>query len=218
MSLKPCESRKLAEWLEIATKGIAVSGKERITREIEVHYAEAVESHIAKGEPEPVAQANALGDLGDPMVAGKSFRKKHLTEKEATVVQRLQNESGSVRWLLFDFLFAPFLLLIIHPVVDHSPLPVPAWNWVCLIVTFAILPIIRFRVARRADGKPILTVLLAISLLQSIGFCILFLLFFKNSSPPAASWLMLPIFVFKQRHLPGAWKKIRKHENPAIGT
>ena len=32
------EPKNLEEWLEMATKGIAAPGKERITREIEVHF------------------------------------------------------------------------------------------------------------------------------------------------------------------------------------
>src|SRR5260221_4530169 len=73
----------LSKWLEIATKGLATAGKQRITQEIEAHFADAVEARVSQGKPEGVAKANALAELGDPTAAGKRFRKKHFTEKEA---------------------------------------------------------------------------------------------------------------------------------------
>jgi hypothetical protein len=42
MIFKNRESKCLEEWLEMAAKGIASAGKERITREIEAHYADTV--------------------------------------------------------------------------------------------------------------------------------------------------------------------------------
>jgi hypothetical protein len=82
MILKPREPKNLSEWLETAAKGIAAAGQERIAREIEAHYAEAVEAHVTKGESEPIALAKALDALGDAMTARRRFRKEHLTVKD----------------------------------------------------------------------------------------------------------------------------------------
>jgi hypothetical protein len=69
----------LTEWLETATDGLAAPSRERITREISAHYAAAVESHLSQGESDPVAKANALGELGDPKKSRRKFHRRHLT-------------------------------------------------------------------------------------------------------------------------------------------
>src|SRR6266404_2508067 len=80
----------LSDWLAIATKGLAQAGKQRITQEIEAHFADAVEARVSQGKPEQVAKANALAELGNPTTAGKRFRKKHFTEKELALLARTQ--------------------------------------------------------------------------------------------------------------------------------
>src|SRR5882672_8263654 len=89
--LKQSKAEDLWEWLEVAEAGLLPADMQRITKEITSHYAEALKSHLAQGESDPVAEANALAELGDPRVAGKSFRKKHLTAKELWRVEGLQN-------------------------------------------------------------------------------------------------------------------------------
>jgi hypothetical protein len=94
---------RLSEWLEIATKGLAQAGKQRIAQEIEAHFAESVDAHLTQGEPEQVAQANALAELGDPRAAGKRFRRKHLTQWEAKRLGQLQKYAGSSKSLLLTY-------------------------------------------------------------------------------------------------------------------
>ena len=57
--------RNLPEWLEIATKNLAVPAKERIRAEIDEHYTETVASHLAEGLSESDAKIRALAELGD---------------------------------------------------------------------------------------------------------------------------------------------------------
>lgn len=89
----------LPEWLEITTKELAPTAKERIRLEIEAHHAEAVAAHLAGGLSESVAGSEALADLGSPDEAAKRFRKQHLTIREANEVERRFKAMKS-RWRL----------------------------------------------------------------------------------------------------------------------
>jgi hypothetical protein len=84
------KTRGLAGWLEIATDGLEATAKQRIAHEIEIHYAEAVNDHMAAGEPELSAQITALEELGDPQVAAVNFRKSHLTESQAKSMKSME--------------------------------------------------------------------------------------------------------------------------------
>jgi hypothetical protein len=112
MTFNPRESKSLSQWLEIATCGIAASGRERITREIGAHYAEAVEAFLAQGEPEPVAQARAIIALGDATVAAKRFRKNHFSEKEIELLATTWKNAATLRHLFYKLLFPPALFVI----------------------------------------------------------------------------------------------------------
>jgi hypothetical protein len=83
-------TRGLAGWLEIATDGLEDPARQRIAIEIEGHYAEAVNAHLAAGEPELSAQAKAVAELGDPQEAALKFQKNHLTEIEAKWMKSLE--------------------------------------------------------------------------------------------------------------------------------
>lgn len=77
----------LPEWLEIATKNLAVPAKERILAEIDEHYTETVASHLAGGMSESDAKISALAELGDARKAAKHFRKIHMTKFNAGQVK-----------------------------------------------------------------------------------------------------------------------------------
>ena len=98
-------TRGLAGWLEIATDKLDAPAKQRIAREIEVHYAEAVHDHMAAGEAELSAQATAMLELGDPTVAALSFQKSHLTESEAKSIKWME-------WAAAKPLFSFWALLL----------------------------------------------------------------------------------------------------------
>ena len=83
-------TRGLSGWLEIATDGLEAPAKQRIARENEVHYAEAVDDHMAANESEHSARTAAVLELGDPQVAALNFQKSHLTESEAKAVQSME--------------------------------------------------------------------------------------------------------------------------------
>ena len=71
----------------IATKDLAPIGKVRICAEIEAHFADGVESHLAEGHLLEQARQAVLDELGDPSSAAKRFRKLHLTVKEASFIR-----------------------------------------------------------------------------------------------------------------------------------
>src|SRR6266851_419539 len=98
--LKKNEVDNLWDWLEIATKGLLPADKRRITQEIETHCAEAMKAHLDQGESGQVAEAMAVAELGDPKAAGKSLRKKHLTEKDVKRLDWTKKDAGSFPSLL----------------------------------------------------------------------------------------------------------------------
>jgi hypothetical protein len=79
-------AQSLSAWLDVATRDLVPSAQARIRVEIEGHYNEAVQSALANGSPESVAQSSALADLGNPQAAAKRFSKTYLTTKESQKV------------------------------------------------------------------------------------------------------------------------------------
>jgi hypothetical protein len=75
-------AESLAEWVVVATFGLADSARERIKLEIEAHHAEAAKALVQAGASQENAEASALLELGDPKAAAKSFRQRHLTVEE----------------------------------------------------------------------------------------------------------------------------------------
>jgi hypothetical protein len=102
------ETRGFAGWLEIATDDLRAEDKQRITGEIEAHYAEAVSAHMTAGLAQLSAQATALEELGDPEVAAHNFKKSHLTESDAKTLQWIERISSMP---LFSFRMLPLDLL-----------------------------------------------------------------------------------------------------------
>jgi hypothetical protein len=96
----------LEEWLVIATHGLVPAARERIKLEIEAHFSDVVTARIAAGMTQKDAESAALLALGGASDAGKSFRKKHLSEAEMAKLQTwLYSERTKDRatFLLGDF-------------------------------------------------------------------------------------------------------------------
>jgi hypothetical protein len=110
------EARRLERWLEIATENLEAPDKERVAREIEAHYAEAVTAHIAAGEPDLSAQDAALEELGEPKAAAANFQKSYLTGCEAkwmhsweTIAAKPLFSSAMLWWDIMPFAALAFL-------------------------------------------------------------------------------------------------------------
>jgi hypothetical protein len=158
----------LTEWLEIATKGLAAPGRERITREIEAHFAAAVESHFAQGESEQDAQAHALSELGAPHLAAIKFNEQYLTESDEKYVKNLHEtalkpvNSPSV---LTCLTILP-LVLLFESMVEESSATKKLLFFAALLITCILLPAISYLLARRLPVNAVTRWLLRIELLR----------------------------------------------------
>jgi len=141
----------LDAWLALATGALVPSAQAPIRAEIEAHYAEALQTHLANGSAESAAHAAALADLGNAKSAARRFRRTYLTQKEA---HRLaQYDTFPIKFInIFNRYNPVFLLLfLLRPSKDHH-LPQP-WLWFLLFLyagnaLFEILTI-RSRAGRR---------------------------------------------------------------------
>lgn len=199
--------QKLFEWwLNIATEGLAATGKERITREIELHYAEATEAHLAQGESESAARFAALADLGEPDKAARKFRRSHLTEKEVTHLAKLRKETGKVSVLLFAYLSAVFLLLFAR--FENLQTPHVVFDAMLFVAFF--FPTISFMNSRRPVIKARLRELLLLECFGGIAFIIAFVIaaFPKPDGSFVGAIVPLGMWLFG-RIIPGflTWKK-----------
>jgi hypothetical protein len=76
------QPQNFSEWLEVATWNLVPSAQARVRPEIEAHYAEAVQAHLAADVGDSAAQAAALADLGEAKAAAKRFSQQYLTTLE----------------------------------------------------------------------------------------------------------------------------------------
>jgi hypothetical protein len=114
--------QSLAEWwLDIATAGLSAPAKERIRLEIEAHFADGVENHQANDCSVADARLAAFAELGNPTLAAKRFRKRHLTENEAKRLGSMFKYGMKRLWLLVGcavyvpFYYASLLSNANHP-------------------------------------------------------------------------------------------------------
>ena len=135
--------RDLPEWLEIATKNLAVPAKERIRAEIDEHYTETVTSHLAEGMSESEANISALAELGDARKAAKRFRKIHMTKFDSAQVKFGVNYAKS-RLVLVSGYFVWFLMFF-WGAIDGPSKPV---HLIVGFFIFVIIPTAKFIIVR----------------------------------------------------------------------
>jgi hypothetical protein len=93
----PLPTAGLPGWLAIATDKLIEPARERVSREIESHFADAIDAHVKEGESAEASRAAALAELGDPYAAGKSYRRKYLTQGDIKHLERARLKADSVR-------------------------------------------------------------------------------------------------------------------------
>ena len=93
-------AQELTAWLVLATFGIVAPARDRIKREIEAHFADAVAAHVAKGLSQDEAETRALQELGDIHSAAKAFQKKHLTSQDVEWLHGLWKAERRRKYLL----------------------------------------------------------------------------------------------------------------------
>ena len=216
MIFKNPEPKGLAEWLEIAAEGIASTGKERITREIEVHFTEAVESHLAQGETEEAVKDNALRDLGDAKTARRKFRKRHLTAKEEHRLDMFQYEAGSKLALVI------FLILDFGGMVAVLAMRPKGTLIFCVLIFLAVMvfPIFTFWKLRQPESKSKLYSASLLESFQTAFFCLVFALLacvrFKGSF--FCGMILMTVWIPRLFQSFWTWKKFRKNESPAFSV
>jgi hypothetical protein len=98
-------------WLSVATRKLCSTSKERIRREIEEHYFEAIDAAKSQGSGEAAARRRAIESLGDPRSAARSFRRHHLTKFQAGFVRGLGEKRSIHRFYLWGIVMILFLAM-----------------------------------------------------------------------------------------------------------
>ncbi len=163
----------LSEWLEIATKKLAKTARERVTREIESHYREAVAAHLSRGESEDAAQAAALRELGEAKAAAKRLRRTNITQREERRLLRLEKMSGSKGRLIFVVVYFSFLGIVNLPYEFHGVgyflSLVTGYTWVGFLLK-------SYLDAKRPGPAPKLPALMRNTIVRDVVlFCLLFI-------------------------------------------
>jgi hypothetical protein len=150
MFFRKPKARNVSEWVEAATRKIAAPANERIRREIEAHYAEAVVAHLDGGLSEGEANAAALAELGDARQAARRFRRQHLTVWEATALEVNDKFAKSkVRLGMYCLLFAK---MAFDYAIGFRHFPYPTASIIALFLFLVALPTTAFILSKRRDG------------------------------------------------------------------
>jgi hypothetical protein len=117
----------IKQWIAEATRNINAADAERISSELEQHYADAVQAHALKGTPYP--NIHALNDLGDAKQANLQFLRLYLTQREAKLLPEIQKMS---RWNnYFIWMSVAFAVMVLLSVLGVLPIPgLPDAPWV----------------------------------------------------------------------------------------
>jgi len=211
----------LWEWLEVAEAGLLPADMQRITKEITSHYAEALKSHLARGESGPVAEANALAELGDPRAAGRSFRKKHITERESWRLEGAKN-AGSFRWLFSAYMWCAYFYFFTVVCIDSSAKQ-PKFHLflfdVTLFLSCIVLPTISFLIMRGYWFRRSVASLALVQLIRSAGMNIVSVLMISTFTKVAVQIGVLVVvwFLVSDSWL-SIWNKVRKTADNGNGV
>jgi hypothetical protein len=195
----------LAEWLEIATRGLAAPGKERITREIEAHYAEAVQARVDQGEIQHNAEARALAELGNPVSAAKRFERSHLTKDEAEYLANLDGKKRTASKLILDCLIIA-IIFSLTAWLNHSRKPAVVLGASLLFFASQIFCLV---ISKRPASKSKIRLLLFVNLLESLVSNIAMLILLDMSLfSSVGAFAMVLFYVTKPQYL--LWLKMVK--------
>jgi hypothetical protein len=190
-------NKDLCQWLEIATDKLALPAKERIRSEIQAHFDEAIQNHIRDGSYEASAKTAALRELGEAGIAARRFRKQHLTEEEAELIEKLLKSARSPRWILLGGATFTLFVYILHLGRWYSYLPVPALS--LLAVGCWIYPTIHYLIAKfsieRQAARRLLLMEAAMYYVQYTLPLFMPLLYCRAAERVAVWIIVLPSFV-----------------------
>ena len=109
----------LAEYIVFAAFGLVAPARERIQMEIEAHYAEGVSRRLGEGLPQEQAEIAAVQELGDAHAAARQYRRRYLTEEEASWLRqfegnpRLRWPMRTIRWVALGLGTVSILLTLL---------------------------------------------------------------------------------------------------------
>jgi hypothetical protein len=158
----------LAIWLQRATDGLTAPVKERIGSEVESHYAETVDAHIANGLSEADARKAALAELGDANDAARRFRRQYLTEQEVKAAKQMLIAIHSRGRLLISYVWFVMLSIVFWWLLRHGES-----NRLILTLCYIVLSLVivfdktvYFMVFRRRQVVPNMRVFLRMQMLH----------------------------------------------------
>jgi hypothetical protein len=132
----PCEM--LSAWLKVATDRLCDSAKSRITLEIEAHFNEAVQAHLADGRSLIDAQGNALDELGDPKRASRRFLKKHVTQSQLEKLKEWEKAVQKQPSKLVSFVLSLLIIVALACHHDHDSNLQFSFIWLlCVLIPWA---------------------------------------------------------------------------------
>lgn len=231
----------LAEYIVLATFGLVAPARERIQMEIEAHYAEGVSRRLGEGMLPEQAEIAAAQELGDPHAAARQYRRRYLTEDEASWLRRFEGQQQplrlpmrTIRWLALGLgtvsvLLTCFGVSLVEPGDRERVIAFYLANWLGVAVFIgAAVRSWRWR-ARLPSGPQLWRKLLGFGLIQfQLGcfFCAAqFLITFwvlrlpnERAAELSAGVLLLsvlPVFFTKRFCL---WRKLRFKHLEAAST
>ena len=126
-------SQDLVRWLNTATRGLPAETKAQIRGEIEAHYQDALQAHLAGGKSMEVARRAALADLGQADETGCDLREIHLADRWYIAAMVIGLLFPAIMWLAFT----------LEGVIQPLNLGAPVAQAIILLPTFFILYVFR---------------------------------------------------------------------------
>jgi len=217
--------RTLSEWRGRAMRFLIPSAKTRIGAEIEAHYTEAVQFHLANGFSEAEAQAAALAELGSAQAANRRFRQKYLTVFNVNELKNNLKSDRSRRQIGFYFSFN--LIIALGLWVMHPPSPnVPLWFlltiWQLWWLVWLALAIRAYVFAGRPITPPALRQITGLRAARHLLCCVGYLILFEGTrldivrgttDNPYMDLLQLTVmgvFVFQSATSISYWLQVRR--------
>ena len=131
----------VSEWIDCATRGLCEDARERIRKEIEAHYEEAVSEYRENGGTLKESHKAAIRSLGSPERARRVYRKTYLTAHEWQCIDCLTRaDSLKRRWFWYGMGLLNWLYLVAFGVggvfrSNVSPAIVLIFGFVAVSVT-----------------------------------------------------------------------------------
>jgi hypothetical protein len=176
--------RTLPEWRGRATRFLIPSAKTRIGAEIEAHYTEAVQFHLANGFTEAEAQAAALAELGSAPAANRRFRQKYLTLFNVSELKTNLESDRSRRRIGCCFSFSLIFSLcmwVIQPPSANVPLWLLVTIWQLWWLAWLALAVRAYVLAGRPLTPPTLRQITGLRVVRHLLCCVGYLILFGGN-------------------------------------